>query len=135
MKTNVISIDSKSSIEEAAIKMSESNIGSIIITQKDTPVGIVTERDIVTRAASKDKSFLSPVAEIMSSPLKSIGQDEIVWEAAEIMKTQNIHKLPVLKDGKLVGIVTNTDIVALASLGSDSEMRKICDQIFLLMKS
>jgi predicted transcriptional regulator len=46
------------------------------------------------------------------------------------MKTKNIHKVPVIENDNLIGIVTNTDLVSLASLGSDSEMRRICDQIF-----
>jgi predicted transcriptional regulator len=70
----------------------------------------------------------------MSSPLIEINPDETVWEAAQIMKTNNIHKLPVMKDNKVIGIVTTTDLVKICSIGSDSEMRRICDQIITRMQ-
>ena len=70
----------------------------------------------------------------MSSPLIAIGPDETVWEAAQIMKTKNIHKLPVKQDNQIIGIVTTTDLVKICSVGSDSEMRRICDQIITRME-
>jgi CBS domain-containing protein len=70
----------------------------------------------------------------MSSPLIAVSPDETVWEAAQIMKTKNIHKLPAKQNGKIVGIVTTTDLVKICSLGSDSEMRRICDQIITRME-
>jgi len=51
-----------------------------------------------------------------------------------MMKEKGIHKLPVKKNEKIVGIVTTTDIVRISSLGSDSQMHKICDEILLRMK-
>jgi predicted transcriptional regulator len=71
----------------------------------------------------------------MSKPLITIGPDETVWELSELMKTKNIHKVPVIENDNLIGIVTNTDLVSLASLGSDSEMRSICDNIFSRIKN
>lgn len=50
------------------------------------------------------------------------------------MKEKLIHKLPVKENNEIIGIITTTDIVKIASIGSDSEMRKICDQILLRMK-
>ena len=50
------------------------------------------------------------------------------------MKANNIHKLPVKKDDQIIGIVTATDLVKLCSIGSDSEMRRICDQILTRMQ-
>lgn len=134
MKKDVIAIDSSETISTAAKKMDEANIGCIIATKNGQPVGIITERDFVRRIYAKDKNSSSPISDVMSSPLISLGPDETVWNAAEIMKTKNIHKLAVIDNNKLVGIVTSSDLVALASIGSDSEMRRICDQILLRMK-
>lgn len=78
--------------------------------------------------------FPAPVKEVMSSPLIVISPDESVWELAEIMKLRRIHKVPVVRENRLVGIVTATDITKLCSIGSDSEMRRIADQILLRMK-
>lgn len=134
MITNLASLDSSSTIKNAAKLMEEKNIGCIIVTKQDSPVGIITERDFVRRIASKEKPLNSPLEEVMSSPLISIGPDETIWEAAESMKVNNIHKLPVIDDSKVVGIITTTDLVEICSVGSDSEMRRICDQILTRMQ-
>ena len=133
MKTNVISIDSSKSIKEAACMMDESNVGCVIITSNNVPVGILTERDFVKRISSKNKDLSSQLSEVMSSPLTTINSDETVWEAAEKMKKNGIHKLPVLENNKVSGIITTSDLVEICSAGSDSSMRDICDQILMRM--
>lgn len=135
MKKNVITIESSDSIKDAAIKMSDAGIGAIIVTENKFPVGILTERDFVRRVYAKEIPVSSPVSEVMSKPLITIGPDETVWELAQLMNTKNIHKVPVIENDTLIGIVTDTDLVSMASLGSDSEMRRICDQIFSHMKN
>ena len=111
--------------------MKEKNVGCVIVTKQDTPVGIITERDFVTRIAANEKTLSTTLSEVMSSPLTVISPEETVWEAAEIMKSKGIHKVPVQEGNKVVGIITTTDLVEICSLGSDSSMREICDQILL----
>ena len=134
MKTDVISIDSSMTVKDAACMMDDANVGCIIITKDNTPSGILTERDFVKKIASKNKALLTPLSEVMSAPLTIIGPDETVWEAAEMMKQNGIHKLPVQEGNKVIGIITTTDLVEICSLGSDSSMRNICDQILLRIK-
>ncbi len=134
MKTNVVSIDSSKSIKEAACMMDDSNVGCVIITKDGNPVGILTERDFVKRISAKNKDLSSPLSDVMSSPLTTINSDETVWEAAEKMKQNGIHKLPVIDNNNVSGIITTTDLVEICSAGSDSSMRDICDQILMRMK-
>jgi signal-transduction protein with cAMP-binding, CBS, and nucleotidyltransferase domain len=134
MIDKVAALDSSSMIKDAAKLMDDKNIGCIIVTREELPIGILTERDFVRRIASTEKPLTSPIEEVMSSPLISIDPDETVWEAAEKMKTNNIHKLPVLQDKKIIGIITTSDLVEICSVGSDSEMRKICDDILTRMQ-
>jgi CBS domain-containing protein len=131
MKENVISIDSEMTVKDAAVTMKARNVGCVIVTKQDVPVGIITERDFVTRIAANEKTFSTPLSEVMSSPLTVIGPEETVWEAAEIMKSKGIHKVPVQEGDKVIGIITTSDLVKICSLGSDSSMRNICDQILL----
>lgn len=131
MKENVISLESEMTVKDAAVKMKEKNVGCVIVTKQDMPVGIITERDFVTRIAANEKTLSTTLSEVMSSPLTVISPEETVWEAAEIMKSKGIHKVPVQEGNKVVGIITTTDLVELCSLGSDSSMREICDQILL----
>ena len=134
MSKNVLTVDKSTSLQDAAQNMSKSNIGCVIVTDGTNPLGIVTERDFVTKVAAEGRPLFTEVLEVMSSPLITIGPEETIWEASEIMKEKGIHKLPVKENGQIIGIVTTTDIVKISSLGSDSQMRKICDQILMRMK-
>ena len=134
MKNQVITVDSSVSIKDAAKIMTDACVGCVIVMEKNIAVGIVTERDFVRRIAATGKSLSAPVKEVMSSPLIVINPDESVWELAELMKLRRIHKVPIVQENKLVGIVTTTDLTRLCSAGSDSEMRRVADQILLRMK-
>ena len=134
MISDLTTLDVSTSIRDAAKLMDKKDIGCIIVTKNQLPIGILTERDFVKRIAAKEKSLTASLEEVMSSPLIKIDPNETVWEAAQIMKTNNIHKLPVKQDNQIIGIVTTTDLVKICSIGSDSEMRKICDQIITRMQ-
>jgi len=108
MKEKVVSIDETKTIKEAASMMNEARIGSIIITKDDTPVGILTERDFVTKIAAKDIPLSTPLSEVMTNPLLVVGPNQTVWEAAEIMKNMEIHRVAVQEGNKIIGMVTTT---------------------------
>jgi signal-transduction protein with cAMP-binding, CBS, and nucleotidyltransferase domain len=134
MNNQVTTLDVSASIRDAAKLMDKQNIGCIIVTKNQLPIGILTERDFVKRIAAKEKSLNDSLEEVISLPLIEIESNETVWEAAQIMKTNNIHKLPVKENNKIIGIVTTSDLVKICSVGSDSEMRRICDQIIARMQ-
>ena len=134
MISDLAVLDISTSIKDAAKIMDKKNIGCVIVSKDNLPVGILTERDFVKRIASREISLTSSLEKVMSSPLIAISPDETVWEAAQIMKTKNIHKLPVKQNNQIIGIVTTTDLVKICSIGSDSEMRRICDQIIARME-
>jgi signal-transduction protein with cAMP-binding, CBS, and nucleotidyltransferase domain len=134
MKKNVISIDSSMTAQDAAKMMDDASIGAIVVLENGIAIGIVTERDLARRIVAKGKPLTTNVKEVMSSPLILINPDETIWEAAQLMKTRKIHRLPAVKENRLVGIVTTSDIVKLCSIGSDSELRKITEQILLRAK-
>jgi len=133
MKTNVVSIDEHENVQDAAQQMVKSNIGCVIITRDSIPFGIFTESDFV-RIVAKGNPFFTTLSKVMSTPLVVISPEETLWEAAEIMRKKDIHKLPVQDKNKIVGIITASDIVQICSMGSDSEMGKICDAILLRIK-
>jgi CBS domain-containing protein len=135
MKKPVLSIDSSMTIKDAAKMMEDAKIGSIIVTEKNTVVGILTERDFVRRIVAQGKPFSTKIKEVMSSPLIVIRPDETVWELAELMKIKQIHRVPVMDKDRLVGIASTADLTRLCSIGSDSEMSRLCDQILLRMKN
>lgn len=134
MKKNVITIDSSMTIQDAAKMMDDASIGAIVVLENGIAIGIITERDLTRRIVAKGKPYTTSVKEAMSSPVVVVNPDDSVWDAAQLMKTRRIHRLPAVKDSRLVGMITTSDIVRLCSIGSDSEMRKITEQILLRIK-
>ncbi len=99
-------------INQAAKKMTRFKIGSLIVIDHGKPIGIVTEGD-VSRAVGRDvNSRKDAVSKIMSTRLITTTPGERLEDAAKIMAESSVKKLPVVEDGKLVGILTQTDIVA-----------------------
>ena len=112
MSQNVRTVRTNSTVTEVVRKMNKFDIGSLVVVEGEKPAGIITERDILRRVLEVSLAGESMKAkEIMSSPLLTINDEASVEEAAKIMADRRIKKLPVLRDGKLVGIVTSTDIV------------------------
>ncbi len=109
MTKNVITIDSGKTVFEAADLMSQNNVGDLVVMDKDIPVGIVTERDLVRRVLAERKSLDIKVSEVMTTPLRVIDPDAPLKEAARRMVNKGIRRLPVIKDNKLVGIITTAD--------------------------
>jgi len=133
MKTDVVSIDENKNVQDAAQQMRTNDMGYVIITRDSIPDGILTESDFVTIAA-KGIPLYTRLSGVMSTPLEVISPEETLWEAAEIMSKRDIHKLPIQDKNKIVGIITASDLVKVCSIGSDSEMGKICDSILLRIK-
>ena len=134
MSKNVLTAEKSTSLQDAAEKMNQLNVGCVIVTEESKPVGIITERDFVTKVAAEGRPLFTEISEVMSFPLITIDPEETIWEASEIMKEKLIHKLPVIENERIVGVITTSDIVRISSVGSDSQMRKICDQILMRMK-
>lgn len=134
MKKQVITVDSSITVKDAAKIMEDTGVGCVIVMEQNIAVGILTERDFVRRIVAHEKPLSTFVKDVMSSPLIVVNPDESVWELAEIMKLRRIHKVPVVLENRLVGIVTATDLTKICSAGSDSEMRRVADQILLRIK-
>jgi len=99
-------------LHAAAKKMIEFGVGSIVVVEGGEPKGIVTEKDILGKVVAKNKTPSEvKLHEIMSSPVITILPTTSIREATKIMIKRGIRRLPVIDDGKLVGIVTDTDIL------------------------
>ncbi len=110
MTKQVITVAEEETILEAAARMDEGGVGALIVLDKDSPVGIVTERDLVRRVILRTKDpKIVKVSEIMSKPLVVIEPERDIEGAAKTMVINDIRRLAVLEDGKLVGIVTGAD--------------------------
>ena len=111
MSKDVITADEETAVEGAAKIMGEKSIGSVIVTSHGEPIGIFTERDLLTKFLAKDQSLKIEVGKACSSPLITAPLGISVHDAAAIMTSKHIKRLPITKDGKLVGILSARDLV------------------------
>ena len=123
MTKSVISVDATLTINETAKMMEDGKVGAVIVMENNIPVGIVTDRDFSVKVAAHAYQITEYVKQIMSSPLFSINSDEPVRAAADLMYERKIRKLPVIDNGKVVGIITATDIVNLLAVSVEEDMR------------
>ena len=101
--------------------MKMSGIGSVVITEEDKPVGIVTDRDIVTKVILKDRDISElKVKEIMSSPLITIEADASLRHAGKLLVEKGIRRLLVIDDEELVGVISLRNILT----GEPQHVRK-----------
>jgi CBS domain-containing protein len=111
MVEEVVTVEAEATVQEAVDLMNKHEIGCLIVVLRGKPVGIITERDMLTRvlAKSKDPEKIK-VSEIMSAPL-IVGKPEMeVEDAVKLMFNTKIKKLPVIQRGRLIGLVTLTDL-------------------------
>lgn len=111
MTKRVIMVPSNTTVEDAAKIMGRKRIGSVIVTREGEPIGIFTERDLLTTFLSRGKSLKLKVGDVASSPIITIPLVTSVHQAALTMALKHIRRLPVVKDDKIVGIVTARDLV------------------------
>ena len=111
MTRALITVNRSTTALQVAKMMEQGGIGAILVQDNGNPVGIVTDRDYATRIAANDLPLSTAVENIMSTPLITINHDEPISAAAERMTSKKIRKLAVSENGKIVGIITSTDLV------------------------
>jgi len=111
MTENPRSIGPSTSVVEAAQLMRDEHIGSLPITDGDTLVGMITDRDITTRVVAEGAGLATTsVGDVYSQDLISVGPDKELEEALRLMARHQVRRLPVVENGRLVGIVAQADI-------------------------
>lgn len=111
MVKKVLTIDYDKKIEDAVKIMGTKHIGSLIVTKKGKPAAIFTERDLLTKVLAKNVSMKKKVGAYSSSPLTVLSPNMDLKDAARAMAQLKVRRLPVIKEGKLVGVITSADIV------------------------
>jgi CBS domain-containing protein len=110
--TDVLKIDASATVFDAIKKIVEMNVGSILVTEGDDVVGIMTERDYLRKIAVQGRTSRETlVAEIMTSPLVYVTPDTSIEESMAIMTDRRIRHLPVVENDDVVGIISIGDLV------------------------
>ncbi len=112
MNSSVVSITPEESTALAARLLSRHNVGSLPVCAEDGRLrGIVTDRDIVTRCvATEEDPARTPVRDIMSRSCTVVSPDDDPREATRLMAAQQVRRLPVVEEGRLVGMVSLGDL-------------------------
>jgi len=112
MVTNLVTIESWATVRKAAELMNRYDIGCLIVVGDDKPIGIVTERDMLKRVLLQLRDpRKTRISHVMSKPLITSTSQTEVREAVRLMNERRIKKLPVVEDGRLLGLVSLTDVV------------------------
>ena len=110
MTSKVVTVEISERVEEALRQMVKYDVGSVVVMDKERPVGIITERDI-TRAALRGDSMLKiPARSLMSRPLQTVQPDMEIWRTFELMLKLGVRRLPIVENDRLVGLVTEKDL-------------------------
>jgi len=108
----VMTVDVSETVFDAISLMAQVNIGAVLVQKDDTISGIFTERDYLQRIALQSlSSKQTKVGDVMTSPVISADPDDSVQQCMETMTTCRCRHLPVVKRGKLLGIVSIGDLV------------------------
>ena len=111
MTKALISVDPVTTLYQISKMMEQGGMGSILVKKDGVPSGIITDRDFAIKIAAHGVSMDSPAEKIASFPLITINSTDSILDAAKIMSDKKIRKLGVIEEGKVVGIITSTDLV------------------------
>ncbi|MDS0475853.1 CBS domain-containing protein [Natrinema sp. 1APR25-10V2] len=111
-RSDVVTAHEDESVQELATRMDESRVGSVVITDGNEPIGIVTDRDLAVRVIGDEMDPTEATAgDVMSGDLATIKETDGFYQATELMSDHGVRRLPVCNDdNELVGIITSDDL-------------------------
>jgi CBS domain-containing protein len=111
MTSNPVTMPGTASVHEAARAMRDADIGDVIVIENNQVCGIITDRDIAVRVVAEAKDpATTALADICSHSLLTVTPTDSVEHAVRLMRTHTIRRLPVVEEGKAVGIVSLGDL-------------------------
>ena len=128
--SSVLMVPGATSVLDAIGKMSEANIGAIVIQDGDQPTGIFTERDYLRKIALEGRaSEDTPVSSVMSSPLITASSGESTRAAMETMTERRCRHLIIVDNDEMVGIVSLGDLVKHLLVEAEAEVEQLSSYI------
>lgn len=123
MRSPPVTISAESTASKAIDSMLANNIGSIIVVKGESPVGIITEKDVLNRLVGNQRDPMKTSAEeIMTSPLVTIGSESSLMEALNTMKSSEIRRLVVVHGEQIVGVLSERRILEKSEVGLIQEI-------------
>ncbi|GGS64195.1 CBS domain-containing protein [Nonomuraea spiralis] len=110
MTTHPATVESDQPVSVAASLMRDHDAGAVIVNDNGRMKGIVTDRDITIRVVADERGPDTPVSEACSPSVEAVGPDTSIDQAVQIMRSHAVRRLPVVEDGRPVGIVSLGDL-------------------------
>jgi CBS domain-containing protein len=151
MSTHVVAVRKNASFKEMAARLREQRVSAFPVLDEDNKViGVVSEADLLTKEALESggagkvsgmlhhreqaKAAGTTAADLMTKPPVTIGPDDLVTHAAQLMYARKVKRLPVVDDdGRLIGIVSRTDVLSVYCRPDDDIRHEVTDNIILGM--
>ena len=127
MTSDVATATPSQTLTEAAVLMKEKDIGSVPVVDDGRVIGVLTDRDIVVRAVADGNDPHSvQVGDVASRDLVSVRPDDDLDEALKLMALHQVRRLPVVDDGRLVGVIAQADV---AEIAKDKQVGQVVEEI------
>jgi signal-transduction protein with cAMP-binding, CBS, and nucleotidyltransferase domain len=112
MDTNIVNVDANATVSDATKSMLQKSVWSVIVTEKELPVGVVTDHDIIRRCIGKGLDMNRvKMKEIMSSPLLIVDAEASIGDAMAMMVEKNVSRLYIVENGKVTGRITHRGVL------------------------
>ena len=113
MEKNVITIENNKNAQDAAKIIAEKDISFLVVMNDGIPEGVLSESDFVRKIVAEDKKASEiKITEVMSYKFRSVGPTTTIEDAIQKMLNNNIRRLLILENDKLVGVITQTDLAS-----------------------
>jgi CBS domain-containing protein len=113
-RTDVVTADYEATLEEVARTLTDRRVGSVVVVDGDGPVGIITDRDLVTYGMAMDRDPGRAIAnDILSPSPVTASVEDSVFDVIRLMGDEGVRRIPIVDGDELAGIVTLDDFVAL----------------------
>ena len=127
MTSDVVTATPSQSLTEAAVLMKEKDIGSVPVVDDGRVIGVLTDRDIVIRAVADGTDPHSvQVGDVTSRDLVSVRPDDDLDEVLKLMALHQVRRLPVVDEGRLVGVIAQADV---AEVAKDKQVGQVVEEI------
>lgn len=125
----VVTIDAASTITMAAEQMEQAGVGCVAVVDADALVGIVTDRDLVRRAMARRLPADTRIDAVMSTPVVTVPADAMMASVFDFFRLNAVRRLPVVRDGQLVGMITVDDVLVILSRQLDDVVRPVTGEL------
>jgi len=111
VRRSAVGIRPDQTLVEAASIMDKAGVGALVVVDADRPVGIVTDRDLVRRGLARSLPIDARVDAVMTTPLVTVDADDDAHEVYQVLRTHALRRLPLVRDGRFVGMITVDDLL------------------------